>query len=173
MDLYGAGIANATGNLNIPRPGPDWPRVRRFRTGARDQAVSRVRRVYVPLWQRVKVKEAEKELAMQPSRWVTTFSLSSAAKLAPCLAGATATWSLWDGYLDEPSGIRLKKFLAKRDISLEVHHTSGHASVIDLQRLAAAIAPKKVVPIHSFGGHRFGEYFSGVESREDGAWWDV
>lgn len=172
MDLYGAGIAKATGNVNIPRPGPDWPRVR----------------VYVPLWQRVKVKEAgafervqeikpfrvfEKELAVQPARWVTTFSLSSAAKLAPCLAGASATWSLWDGYLDEPSGMRLKKFLAKRDISFEVHHTSGHASVIDLQRLAAAIGPKRVVPIHSFGGHRFGEYFSGVEPREDGTWWDV
>ena len=172
MDLYGAGVALATGNPNIPRPGPDWPRVR----------------VYVPLWQRVKVKEAgafervqqikpyrvfEEELAVNPARWVTTFSLSSAPQLTSCLAGASATWSLWAGYLEEPSGAKLKSFLADSDISLEVHHTSGHASVADLQRLAIALAPKRIVPIHSFGGHRFSEYFAGVDQRADGAWWDV
>src|SRR5205085_1119396 len=115
MDLYGASIARATGNPNIPRPGPDWPRVR----------------VYAPLWQRVKVKEAgafervtdikpyrvfEEHLAAEPARWVTTFSLSSATQLAACLTGATATWSLWAGYLEEPSGVRLKRFLAEHDI---------------------------------------------------------
>ena len=42
MDLYGASIVRATQNINIPQPGPDWPRVH----------------VYVPMWQRVKVKTA-------------------------------------------------------------------------------------------------------------------
>ena len=42
MDLYGASIVRATQNVNIPQPGPDWPRVH----------------VYVPMWQRVKVKTA-------------------------------------------------------------------------------------------------------------------
>lgn len=172
MDLYGAGIARVTGNPNIPRPGPDWPRVR----------------VYAPLWQRVKVKEAsaferveeikpyrvfEEDFAAEPARWVTTFSLSSAPQLAAFLTGATATWSLWAGYLDAPSGVRLKSFLAERDITLEVHHTSGHASVTDLQRLATALAPKRVVPIHSFGGHRFAEYFADVDQRDDGTWWEA
>lgn len=172
MDLYGAGIAQATGNPNIPQPGADWPRVR----------------VHVPHWQRVKVKEAgaferveqikpyriyEEALAAEPARWVATFSLSSARQLADCLAGATATWSMWAGYLDEPSGGRLKGFLAEHHISLEVHHTSGHASVGDLQRLANALAPERIVPIHSFGGHRFGDYFSGVDQQKDGEWWEL
>lgn len=172
MDLYVASIAMATGRPTIPMPGPDWPRVR----------------VFVPQWQRVKVKEAgaferveqikpyrvfEEDLAVNCSRWVTTFSMSSATQLSDCLAGASATWSLWAGYLEEQSAAKLKSFLADRDISLEVHHTSGHASIADLQRLATALAPKRVVPIHSFGGHRFSEYFAGVDQREDGAWWDV
>jgi len=104
---------------------------------------------------------------------VTTFSLSSAPQLGACLAGATLTWSLWAGYLDEPSGARLKSFLAGQDISLEIHHTSGHASVTDLQRLATALAPKRIVPIHSFGGHRFAEYFTAVDQRDDGTWWEA
>lgn len=81
--------------------------------------------------------------------------------------------SLWAGYLEEPSGVRLKRFLAEHDIPLEVHHTSGHASVTDLQRLAAALTPKRIVPIQSFGGHRFVEYFPGVDQRDDGTWWEV
>jgi ribonuclease J len=42
MDLYTASIAFATENPNIPHPADDWPHVH----------------VYVPRWQRVKVKEA-------------------------------------------------------------------------------------------------------------------
>src|SRR5205814_1000097 len=89
MDLYTASIALATGNPNIPRPGPTWPDVR----------------VYVPQWQRVKVKEShefdrvatvkdvrifERELAADPTRYVLSFSLSGAHRLASagCLAGA-------------------------------------------------------------------------------------
>ena len=42
MDLYTASIVKATANENIPHPGDDWPRVH----------------VFVPVWQRVKVKQA-------------------------------------------------------------------------------------------------------------------
>jgi ribonuclease J len=61
---------------------------------------------------------------------------------AGCLQGAQAVWSMWPGYLQEPSGRRLSSLLASRSIPLRVHHTSGHASIPDLQRLARAIAPK-------------------------------
>ena len=43
LDLYGASIARATGNPNIPQPGPEWERVH----------------VFVPQWQRLKVKQSE------------------------------------------------------------------------------------------------------------------
>ena len=43
MDLYTANIARATGNENIPQPGPAWKDVK----------------VFVPLWQRRKVKESK------------------------------------------------------------------------------------------------------------------
>jgi ribonuclease J len=53
------------------------------------------------------------------------------------------------------------------------HHASGHAYVPDLQRLVAALAPKRVVPIHSFAGDRFAEFFPRVDRRTDGEWWEV
>ncbi|MEX2430660.1 MAG: MBL fold metallo-hydrolase RNA specificity domain-containing protein [Dehalococcoidia bacterium] len=50
-------------------------------------------------------------------------------------------------------------------------HTSGHASVPDLQRLARAIAPRRLVPVHSEAGDRFTELFDAVDRQPDGTWW--
>jgi ribonuclease J len=174
VDLYIASIATATGNLNIPQPGPDWPLVH----------------VYIPVWQRLKVKEseafertAEVRAARVYEEWladhrhevVTMFSMQSGPALvrAGCLEDATTIWSLWHGYLEEPPGMRLLQFLHVHGIPLTEFHTSGHASVDDLQRLAAALEPDRVVPIHSFGAARFPDLFDNVTPEEDGVWWVV
>jgi ribonuclease J len=118
----------------------------------------------------------EEELAANPAKYVTKFSgLGDGRRLekAGCLDGAHAVWSLWTGYLDDPSGIALRKFLAERNVPLTVHHTSGHASVKDLQRLATALAPKRIVPIHSLAGHKYSDYLDAVDPQSDGAWWEV
>ncbi len=49
--------------------------------------------------------------------------------------------------------------LAERGVTLEVIHTSGHASIADLKRLAEAMAPDVLVPVHTFEGDRFSELF--------------
>ncbi len=49
--------------------------------------------------------------------------------------------------------------------------TSGHAYMPDLQRLARAIPPKRLVPIHSFAPERYGEFFENIEVHRDGEWW--
>ena len=174
MDLYGASIALATGNPNIPRPVPEWPRIH----------------VYVPRWQRVKVKDAEaferitrikpfrvfeEQLAADRSKLVIVFSMASGSALAKAgvLEDAAAIWSMWHGYLEDASGVRLQAFLDEHHIPLVEHHASGHASVQDLQRLAASIAPGRLVPIHSFGSVRFAELFANATPELDGAWWDV
>jgi ribonuclease J len=172
ITLYGASIAAATGNDNIPKAG--WPYVR----------------VYVPGWQQAKIKKAgefervdqikssrvfEEELAKDPSGWVVSFGMPMAKRLdvAGCLPDAHAVWSMWPGYLKEDKQKPLLTFLEQRGIPLTIEHTSGHASIPDLQRLAAAMAPERVVPIHSFGAHRFDELFEGVEHHPDGEWWKV
>jgi ribonuclease J len=174
IDLYGASIARATDNENIPKPGPSWPRVD----------------VYVPLRQRVTVKNAgaferveairpfrvyEDYVALRRSELVMMFSMVSAPALAKAgaLRGSAVIWSMWAGYLAEPSGERLKAFLTDHSIPMVEHHTSGHASVADLKRLAGTIAPGRLVPIHSLGADQFTDYFENVTQEVDGAWWDV
>jgi ribonuclease J len=59
-------------------------------------------------------------------------------------------------------------------VPLEIVHTSGHASIVDLKRLAHAMAPEALVPVHTFGGDRFAELFgTNVSRRMDGEWWEV
>lgn len=76
-------------------------------------------------------------------------------------------------YLKRPEQAPLLKFLETNGIRLVTHHASGHAYMPDLQRLARAIAPRRLVPIHSFAPERFGEFFESVEVHRDGEWWRV
>ena len=89
------------------------------------------------------------------------------------LGGAALTYSMWEGYLKQGGSVRVLKWLEEHGIARQTIHTSGHASVADLKRFAAALAPRKLVPIHSFETGRFGEFFEDVVQKEDGKWWAV
>ena len=173
IDLYTAEILRATGNTNISQS--DWPFVA----------------VYVPHYQRVQIKRSGRFDLLEPHGAQRIYPEALAA-LAPraamvfrpamlrdldraaCLTDAHAIWSQWDGYLKQPRGEALLADLAARGIPLSQAHTSGHASIPDLKRLAAAIAPKVLVPIHTFEADRFPELFgSSVALKEDGVWWEA
>jgi ribonuclease J len=172
LDLYGATVAAATRDT-IPQPG--FPKLR----------------VYVPNRQRVRVKQSgefdrvaairtlrvfPEELAADPSGFILHVPSSTAGELLRAGAltrNGVAVWSMWDGYLAEPSGQRLQQQLAAAGVDLVHLHTSGHASVPDLQRFARALAPHRLVPVHSEAGDRFAQLFDGVDRQADGVWWDV
>jgi ribonuclease J len=67
----------------------------------------------------------------------------------------------------------MRRTLDAAGVPLVLDHASGHASVTDLQLLATALRPGKVVPIHTEAGDRFDEYFADVETHRDGEWWEV
>ena len=48
-------------------------------------------------------------------------------------------------------------------------HTSGHAPVEDLQRLAAALKPRTLVPIHTEDADSFRKTFENVMTLKDGS----
>jgi ribonuclease J len=148
-------------------------------------------RVWVPQRQRVRVKQSgefdrvewikpwrvfPEELVETPDRFVfyvpssSVYELLTAGILTP---EGMAVWSLWGGYLHQPSGKKLAAVLDEADVPLRSLHTSGHASVADLRRLTEAIEPEAVVPIHSEATHRFAELFDDVQPHPDGEWWEV
>jgi len=68
---------------------------------------------------------------------------------AGCLDGASASLSVSPGYLREPSRERPQVFPKAHAIPLVIQHASGHSTAVDLARLAQALAPTGVVPIHT------------------------
>jgi ribonuclease J len=176
VDLYTADIAAATGRPSIPAVGDAWPRVH----------------VYAPLRQRVRVKESgefDRVERVKDRRLFAEQLRERAGELVlfgayqgeipslirdGLLTGGAVVWSMWDGYLEEPSGQRLQKVLQSANVPLIQHHTSGHATPADLVRLVEAMKPDVVVPIHT---EALDVYASAVgevvQPHADGTWWTV
>ena len=172
IDLYTAVVLEATGRDTIPQS--DWDDVR----------------LYIPHSQRVYIKKNElfddldrhkanrifpEDLPGLRDRAVILFRpmMMRDRGVEAVLEGAALSYSMWEGYLKETSVQRVVAWLEEHDISWQPIHTSGHASAVDLQRFAAALTPRMLVPIHSFETGRFAEFFANVVQKEDGVWWEA
>jgi ribonuclease J len=176
VDLYSADVAASTGRSSIPAVGDAWPRVH----------------VYAPLRQRVRVKESgefERVSRIRGRRLYAEQLGERAGQLVlfgayqgeipglirqGLLSGGSVIWSMWDGYLDQPSGQRLQTALKSANVPLVQHHTSGHATPVDLVRLVQALKPDAVVPIHTEAPDTYADTVGDiVQPHSDGAWWLV
>jgi ribonuclease J len=75
-------------------------------------------------------------------------------------------FSMWAGYLDKQP--EFNSFREKYDLQLEKIHTSGHASIEDLQELTSSIQPKAVIPIHTLAPNLYSQYFDNILLLQDG-----
>jgi ribonuclease J len=174
VDAYAAEVLKATGYDSIPKPVSDWSNLA----------------VFIPQWQRIQLVKKNiaaivdsyrgfrlwpEQLAGCAPRSVMIFRAWMLRDLerAGALSGARVIWSQWDGYLKEGPRVQLRVDCESRGIPFEVIHTSGHASIADLKRLAAAVNPGVLVPIHTFEAERFPALFDNVVLRQDGQWWEV
>lgn len=174
FDAYAAEVLKATGHDSIPKPVEGWPNLA----------------IYIPQMQRVSLKQKgiaskvdsyrgfrvwPEELATLAPKAVMLFRPWMFRDLdrAGALNKASLIWSQWEGYLADGAGAALKAECATRGIPFEAIHTSGHASPGDLKRLAKAIAPKRLIPIHTFARERFPELFDNVSLINDGEWIEV
>ena len=72
---------------------------------------------------------------------------------------------MWPGYLERSD---LTQLLASHGMELMRIHTSGHAVEGDLKKLGDALAPRCVVPMHTFHPERFKEMFPNTVLLDDG-----
>jgi ribonuclease J len=172
LDLYGAAVAAATGKATIPQA--DWDGVQVLVPHAQRRRVIE-RQAFEEIAAIRQSRIFHEELADRARSIVLTMrgSMTREVEQVECLDGAAAVWSMWPGYLEQPSGKPLQAWLADHDIPLTYMHSSGHASVADLKKLAAAIDPERLVPIHTATPERYTELFPRVEPHADGEWWAV
>lgn len=172
IDMYTAEILRATGNPKLPQA--TWEGIKVFLPQSQKRQIIKAK--LFTLAERYKASRIYPEqLAEQASRSVMLFrpSMSRDLEQAACLKGARMIYSLWSGYLKRKAQRPFLEWLKRHHILLAECHTSGHASMSDLQAFAHAVNPKMLVPIHSFESRRFKEFFDRVEQKEDGKWWEV
>ena len=86
---------------------------------------------------------------------------------------ALLIYSQWQGYWDRGDYANVERWLREHGIAMQSLHTSGHAAPRSLQRMAAALAARRLVPIHTFERDRYSDLFDNVTIRDDGTWWEV
>ena len=90
------------------------------------------------------------------------------------LKEASWIYSMWPGYFEKSQALRnLKAYLEEKRVRFECLHTSGHARVEDLIRMAEGLKPKVVIPIHSFHADKFKDYFPNVTRLNDGQVFEI
>ena len=171
LDMYTAEIMRAIGDADLPKPGqngvtvylPQSQRTRIIDEGLVDEIIG-------PYYPHRIYKKALVEAA---SRSVMIFRPSMLRDLQreQCLAGATLISSVWSGYVHR-SHDELEQM---RQMGIERFHvhTSGHATVDELQKFVDAFPVSRVVPIHLEDREGFGRLSSNVELRNDHEWWEV
>jgi ribonuclease J len=174
VDAYAAEVLKATGCDSIPKPVRGWPNLVVFIPQAqRGHLVRKNIASIVDSYRGFRLWP--EQLAEHAPRSVMLFRgwMLKDLERAGALGGARVIWSQWEGYLEDGTGAQLKAECEARGIPFEIIHTSGHASLGDLKRLAAAIAPKRLIPIHTFERDRFPKLFNNVMLVDDGQWIEV
>lgn len=160
IDLYTAFLLRALRCISERIPQSDWPQVR-VKYWKRHADLLAAAGHLEFLYQAKKSKIEVDEISGRSREVLLLAKANSLLPIIPrhlpCTEGVEVIWSMWDGYLtgNDPAS----RFCAQHGIQPRVIHTSGHATVADLQRLAGAISPKRLIPIHTFAPERFTELF--------------
>jgi len=172
IDLYAAAILAATENKNIPQS--NWPGVHLF--VPRLQRIQIKNNAWFPLLEQHSAQRIYPEqLKTIAANAVILFRplMQSDLDAAGCLEHASYIYSQWDGYLEQGGYKNTETWLEGLGITMRHIHTSGHAGPKDLKRFATVLAPRALVPIHSFATDKYDSLFENVVHRADGEWWEV
>ena len=115
----------------------------------------------------------EKELTDDPARFLVLSKMSRSRMIDKFKRDipVNVIYSQWQGYLKCTN----EEYLGAEEIAAYRHdtmvhwvyaHTSGHATVEDLQKFAKALNPKMIVPVHTEQGGEFARHFDGVKVQQ-------
>ena len=170
LDMYTAEIMRVAGDSDLPTPGKNGVTV--FLPFSQKALIKREKAFHIsnPYYPHRIYPEA---LAEAASKSVMLFRPSMLRDLqkAECLSGATLISSVWSGYIHSSQN-ELEQ-MKQAGIERFHVHTSGHATVDELQKFVDAFPVSRIVPIHLEDRAGFGRLSPNVELRNDHEWWEV
>ena len=170
LDMYTAEIMRATGDASLPNPGRDGVTV--YLPISQKKLIKREKAFHIsnPYYPNRIYPEDLAEAAPQ-SVMIFRPSMFRELQRAECLNGAMLVSSVWSGYVHR-SHEELEK-MTQVGIERFHVHTSGHATVDELQKFVDAFPNSRIVPIHLEDREGFGWLSPTVELRNDHEWWEI
>lgn len=177
VDIYTAWILEQVRQVSGNVPGMEWPEIRVYADYSLDKKLKANPEYFGDFRRRLYRHRVKwQELLSAPSSFLYFGRMSSFRKINAFrndMAPVNIIYSQWLGYLDGNhadyfgSG-QIATFRKDHKVNFVYAHTSGHAPVDDLQRLAAALEPKRLIPIHTENASDYGKYFNNVVILQDG-----
>ncbi len=177
IDIYTAWVLEQVRKVTENVPGMEWPEIRVYADYGQDKKLKANPDYFGDFRQRLYRRRVKwQEMTTKPSAFLYFGKMSSFRKIDAFREGegqVNIIYSQWQGYLDGNhadyfGSDRVAAYRKDPAVNFVYAHTSGHAPVEDLQRLAAAMMPKTLVPIHTEYAGEFSKSFENVMTLKDG-----
>jgi ribonuclease J len=182
IDIYTAWVLEQLRQITQNTPAMDWTEIRVFASHSQDERLKANPEYFGDFRKRLyRHRVKREELHATPESFLYFGKMSSFHLIDEFKnddAPVNVIYSQWLGYLDGKhadyyGSDKISAFRSDPAINFVYAHTSGHAPVADLQRLAAALNPRKLVPIHTEHGEEFSQIFANVVTLNDGEVFDL
>lgn len=176
VDIYTAWVLEKLRGISRSIPDISWDEVAVYADYRQDEILKAFPGIFGDFRRRVyrhRIRMAD--IRSDPSRFVWWTKMSRHRRIGSFRGQkpVNVIYSQWLGYLDrqENPGSGARDIAAFRDdpgVNFHYSHTSGHATVKDLQDFAKAINPDKLIPVHTEHGDKYHIYFGNCLILKDG-----
>jgi ribonuclease J len=177
IDIYTAWVLEQVQQVSEHVPNMEWKEIRVYADYSYDEKLKANPEYFGDFRQRLYRHRVKwQDMKANPSAFLYFGRMSSFRKINAFKGGegkVNVIYSQWQGYLDRNQSNyigsdRIAAYRTDPAVNFVYVHTSGHAPVEDLQRLAAAMKPKTLVPIHTEYATEFSNSFEHVMTMKDG-----
>jgi ribonuclease J len=182
IDIYTAWVLEQLRQVSHSTPTMDRPEIRVFASHSQDERLKANPDYFGDFRMRLyRHRVKREELHATPESFLYFGKMSSfhlIDEFKNDAAPVSVIYSQWLDYLDgnHPDYYGSDRISAYRNdpaVNFVFAHTSGHAPVKELERLATALKPRMLVPIHTEHGEDFSHIFANVVRLNDGERWDL
>lgn len=173
IDLYTAFVLDKLRSISAHIPQFDWKEIRVLYAYSHAKKLAEHDKALLYKYKKAKIEWEEIKATPQDMVILSKDNFYFRRIILPKLganSGTKAIHSMWHGYLERTD---LAQFLESNNIELLEIHTSGHAYVKDLKKLARVLDPRFVMPIHTFHPDQYGSIYNNIVQLDDGQIYDL
>jgi ribonuclease J len=159
VDLYTASLLRELGSdTGIMYPSANFPDLRVFFFPVTLRR--KVKKEHLRDFQRFAVRRDD--LVRAPLRYCMLLRANMIRYLDQftTIDNGTLIYSMWRGYLEVSSMKPIREFSKRHQLSWHDLHTSGHATIATLKKTVTALAPQRLIPVHTFHPAAYQKLFS-------------